>query len=285
MQEVVRAEILKLLDNEIICPISDSQWVSPVHIVPKKAGFTMEENDKKELVQTHLPMKIQVCIDYRKLNVATCKDHFSLLFIDQMLERLVEQEYYCFLDGYSGYNQILIAPEDQEKTTFTCPFGTFAYRRMPFRLCNAPATFQHCMLSLFSDMVERFLEIFIDDFSIYVDSFDQCLHRLKLVLQRCTEKNLTVNWKKCHFMLKHGIVLGHEISSRGIEVEKSKVEVIAKFPEPKCLEDIRSFLGHAGFYRRFIKEFSKIAGPLTNLLRKDVPFHFDDGCLQAWEDL
>ena len=141
---------------------------------------------------------------------------------------------------------------------------------------NAPAMFQHYMLSLFSDMVERFLEIFMADFLIYGDSLNQCLHHLKLVLQRCMEKNLTLNWKKYHFMIKHGIVLGHEISSRGIEVDKSKVEVIAKLPEPKCLKDIRSFLGHAGFYRRFIKEFNKIARPLTNLLGKDVPFHFDD---------
>jgi len=172
MQKAVRAEIVKLLDNEIIYPISGSQWISPVHAMPKKAGFTVVERDKKELVQTRLPMKIRVCIDYQKLNAATSKDHFPFPFIDQMLERLAGHEYYCFLVGYSGYNQILIAPEDQEKTTFTCPFGTFAYRRMPFGLCNAPAMFQHCMLSLFSDMVKKFLEIFMDDFSVNDDSFD-----------------------------------------------------------------------------------------------------------------
>ena len=116
----------------------------------------MVKNDKKELVQTRLPMKIRVCIDYQKLNAATCKDHFPLPFIGQMLERLAGHEYYCFLDGYSGYNQIPIAPEDQEKTTFTCSFGTFAYRRMPFGLYNTPATFQRYMLSLFSDMVKNF---------------------------------------------------------------------------------------------------------------------------------
>jgi len=159
----------------------------------QKVGFTVVENDKKELVQTRIPMKIRVCIDYRKVNSATCKHHFPLPFIDQMLERLVGHEYYCFLDEYSGYNQILIAPEDQEKTTFTCPFGVFAYCRMPFGLYNAPAMFQHCMLSFFSDMVERFLEIFMDDFSIYGNSFNQCLHHLKLVLQRCMKKNLTLN--------------------------------------------------------------------------------------------
>ena len=115
MQEVVRTEILKLLDNRIIYPISDSQWVNSIHVVPKKAGFTVVENDKKELVQTHLPIKIRVCIDYRKLNAATCKDHFSSLFIDQTLERLTGYRYYCYLDGYLGYNQIPITPEDQEK--------------------------------------------------------------------------------------------------------------------------------------------------------------------------
>jgi len=145
--------------------------------------------------------------------------------------------------------------------------------------------FQRCTLSLFSDMVEKFLEIFMDDFSIYGDSFDQCQHHLKLVLQRYMEKNLTLNWEKCHFMVKQGIVLGHEISSRGIEVDRSKVEVIAKLPEPKNLKYIRSFPAHAGFYRRFIKKFSKIARPLINLLGKDVPFSFDKECLQAWEEL
>jgi len=151
------------------------------------------ENEQKELVQTRLPTKVCVCIDYRKLNAATRKDHFPLPFINQMLEQLAGHEYYCFLDGYSGYNQIPIAIEDQEKITFTCPFETVAYQRMPFGLCNAPATFQQCMLSLFSDMVECFLEIFMDDFSIYGDSCDQCLHHLELVLQRCKEKNLTLN--------------------------------------------------------------------------------------------
>ena len=116
-----------------------------------------------------------MCIDYRKLNAVTHKDHFPLSFIDQILERLAGHEYYSFLDGYSGYNQVAIFPEDQEKTTFTCPFGTFAYRRMPFGLCNAPATFQRCMLAIFSDMVEKYLEVFMDDFSVFGSSFDETL--------------------------------------------------------------------------------------------------------------
>ncbi|KAH9685896.1 hypothetical protein KPL70_014155 [Citrus sinensis] len=237
MKEVVRIEVLKLLDAGIIYPISDSSWVSPVQVVPKKSGVIVVTNADNELIPTRVTTGWRVCIDYRKLNSVTRKDYFPLPFIDQMLDRLAGHEFYCFLDGYSGYNQIPIAPKDQEKTTFTCPFGTFAYRRMPFGLCNAPATFQRCMLSIFSDMVERFLEVFMDDFSVFGDSFDQCLHHLTLVLQRCIEKNLILNWEKCHFMVKQGIVLGHIISSKGIEVDKAKVDLISNLPPPKTIRE------------------------------------------------
>jgi hypothetical protein len=125
----------------------------------------------------------------------TRKDHFPLPFMDQILERVAGHEFYCFLDGYSDYNQIEIALEDQEKTIFTCPIGIFTYRKMPFGLCNAPATFQRCMLSISSDMVERFLEIFMDDFSVFGDSFDDSLINLEKVLSSCEEKNLVLNGK------------------------------------------------------------------------------------------
>ena len=145
------------------------------------------------MVPTRTVTGWRMCIDYRRLNTATRKDHFPLPFIDQMLERLAGHNYYCFLDGYSGYNQITIDPQDQEKTTFTCPSGVFAYRRMPFGLCNAPVTFQRCMLSIFSDMVKKFLEVFMDDFSVFGDSFSSCLDHLALVLKRCQETNLVLN--------------------------------------------------------------------------------------------
>jgi hypothetical protein len=281
MQEVVRAEVIKLLDVGIIYPISDSKWVSPIHVVPKQAGLTVVKNKDDELVPTRVQSGWRVCIDYRKLNAATRKDHFPLPFIDQMVERLAGHEYYCFLDGYFGYNQVLVDPEDQEKTTFTYPFGMFAYRRMPFGLCNAPATFQRCMISIFFDMVERFLEIFMDDFLVFDSSFDKCLHRFTLVLVRCKEKSLVLNWEKCHFMVKQGIVLGHVISQRGIEVDKAKVDLISNLPPPRTVKDVCSFLGHAGFYRRFIKDFSKIARPMCKLLVKETPFIFDE-CKQAF---
>ncbi|RVW58141.1 Retrovirus-related Pol polyprotein from transposon 17.6 [Vitis vinifera] len=235
LQEVVRTEVLKLLQG-IIYPISDSPWVSPTQVVPKKSGITVVQNEKgKKLL------------------------HASL----QVLERVSGHPFYCFLDGYSGYFQIEIDVEDQEKTTFTCPFGTYAYRRMPFGLCNAPATFQRCMLSIFSDMVERIMEVFMDDITIYGGTFEECLVNLEAVLKRCIEKDLVLNWEKCHFMVHQGIVLGHIISEKGIEVDKAKVELIAKLPSPTTVKGVRQFLGHAGFYRRCQKSFDQLKQFLT----------------------
>ena len=127
----------------------------------------------------------RIYIDYRKLNKATRKDHFPLPFLDQMLNRLAGHEYYYFLDGYSGYNQITISPKDQEETTFTCPYGTFAFRRMLFGLCNTSGTFQHCMMAIFSNMVEKTIEVFIDDFSVLGKYFDNCLEDMRQALIRC----------------------------------------------------------------------------------------------------
>ncbi|CAA7018902.1 unnamed protein product [Microthlaspi erraticum] len=231
LKEVVKKEILKLLDAGIIYPISDSTWISPVHCVPKKGGITVIKNDKEELIPT------RTIVGHR-----------------MYVRKIGKPPFYCFLDGYSGFFQIPIHPNDQEKTTFTCPYGTFAYRRMPFGLCNAPATFQRCMTSIFSDLIEEMVEVFMDDFSVYGASFSSCLSNLCRVLQRCEETNLVLNWEKCHFML----------------------------PVPKTVKDIRSFLGHAGFYRRFIKDFSKIARPLTRLLCKETDFEFDEECHKSW---
>ncbi|GJR79148.1 reverse transcriptase domain-containing protein [Tanacetum coccineum] len=159
----------------------------------KEGGITVVTNENDELVPTRTITGWRVCIDYRKLNEATAKDHFPLPFMDQMLERLAGNKYFCFLDGFSGYFQIPIDPNDQEKTTFTCPFGTYAYRRMPFGLCNAPATFQRCMLAIFHDMIEESVEVFMDDFSVFGNSFDTCLNNLDKMLQHCKEAHLVLN--------------------------------------------------------------------------------------------
>ena len=145
---------------------------------------------------------------------------------------------------------------------------------MIFDLCNAPTTSQRCMMAILFYMAENFIAIFMDNFSVFGSSYDHCFNNLNMVLQRCEETNLVLNWKKCHFMVKEGIVLGHKISPNGIEVDRAKVEIIEKLPSPISIKDIRSFLGHVGFYRKFIKDFSKISKPLSNLFIKDVPFVF-----------
>nr|GEV43120.1 reverse transcriptase domain-containing protein [Tanacetum cinerariifolium] len=187
--------------------------------------------------------------------------------------------------GHAGYLQISIDPQDQKKTTFTCPYGTFAYRRMPFGLCNAPGTFQRCMMAIFHDMIEKTMEAFMYDFLVFGDSFSSCLTNLDKMLKRCEETNLVLDWEKCHFMCREGIVLGHKISKSGIEVDIPKVDVIAKLPHPTTVKGVRSFLGHAGFYRLFIQDFSKIARPMTHLLEKETPFVFSKECVDAFNTL
>ncbi|GJV31744.1 reverse transcriptase domain-containing protein [Tanacetum coccineum] len=204
MQEVVKKEIVKLLDTGIIYPITDSPWVSPIHCVPKKGGITVVTNENDELVLTKTVTGWRVCIDYRKLNEATAKDHFPLPFMDQM--------------------------------------------RMPFGLCNAPATFQRCMLAIFHDMIEESVEVFMDDFSVFGNSFDKCLNNLDKMLQRCKDAHIVLNWEKCHFMVIAGIVHRHKVSNAGLEVVKSKIDVISKIPPPTNIKGVRSFLGHAGIY-------------------------------------
>ncbi|GJV69178.1 reverse transcriptase domain-containing protein [Tanacetum coccineum] len=191
-----------------------------------------------------------------------------------MLERLAGNEYYCFLDGFSRYFQIPIDPLDQEKTTCTYPYRTFAYHCMPFGLCNAPGTFQRCMVAIFHDMIEKTMEVFMDDFLVFGDSFSSCLSHLDKMLQRCEDTNLVLNWEKCHFMVKEGIVLGHKISKTRIEVDKAKVDVIAKLPHPTTVKG-----------RGVSRDFSKIARPMTHLLEKETPFIFSKECIEAFETL
>nr|GEV96624.1 DNA-directed DNA polymerase [Tanacetum cinerariifolium]GEW54639.1 DNA-directed DNA polymerase [Tanacetum cinerariifolium] len=189
-----------LMEDDFKPTVQHQRRVSPVHCVHKKCGMTVIENEDNELIPTSLVTGWRVCIDYRKLNDATRKDHFPLPFMDQMLERLAINEFYCSLDRFFGYCHILIDSQDQENTTFTCPYGTFDYQRMPFGLCNAPSTFQRCMMAIFHDMIEETME------------------------------------EKCHFMVKEGIVLGHKISKSSIEVDIAKVDVLAKLPHPTSVK-------------------------------------------------
>nr|GEZ98865.1 reverse transcriptase domain-containing protein [Tanacetum cinerariifolium] len=285
VQEVLRFSEIPKSSNPT--PTSDPiiSSSSPSFTPFEGSGMTVVENEDNELIPTRLVTGWRVCIDYRNLNDATRKDHFPLPFMDQMLKHLARNELYCFLDGFSGYFQILIDPRDQKNTNFTCPYGTFAYRRMPFSLCNALATFQRCMMAIFNDMIKKTMEVFMDDFSIFGDSFSSFLSYLDKMLKRCEDTNLVLNWEKCHFMVKEGIVLGHKISKSGIEVDRAKVDVIAKLPHLTSVKGVRSFLGHTGFYRRFIQDFSTIARPMTHLLEKETPFIFSKECIESFNTL
>ncbi|RVW22512.1 Retrovirus-related Pol polyprotein from transposon 17.6 [Vitis vinifera] len=240
---VVRGEVLKLLQARIIYPISDSLRVSPTQVVPKKSEITVIKNEKGDEVSTRLASGRRLCIDYRRLNSVTRKDHFPLPFMDQVLERVSGHPFYCFWMVTRMYANHL------------------------------------------SDMVERIMEVFMDDITIYGGSYKECLLHLEAVFQRCIEKDLVLNWEKCHFMVQQGIVLGHIISKNGIGVDKANVELIVKLPPPTNIKGIRQFLGHAGFYRRFIKDFSKISKPLCELLVKDAKFVWDEKCQKSFEEL
>nr|GEY48814.1 reverse transcriptase domain-containing protein [Tanacetum cinerariifolium] len=170
-----------------------------------------------------------------------------------MLERLVGNEYYCFLDGFLGYIQIPIDPKDQEKTTFTCPYRTFTYRRMPFGLCNAPGKFKRCMMAIFHDMIEKTMEVFMDDFLVFRNLFKTCLSYLDKMLKRCEDINLCLNWEKIHFMVKEGIVLGYKISKNGIEVDKAKVDVIAKLPHPTTIKGNKYILVAVDYLSKWVE--------------------------------
>ncbi|GJR53506.1 hypothetical protein Tco_1404027 [Tanacetum coccineum] len=203
MKEVVKKEIIKLLNTSIIYPIEDSPWLSLIHCVPKKGGVTVVTNEKNKLVPTSTITGWRVCIDYQKLNEATRKDHFPLPFMDQMLEKLAD---------------------DQEKTTFTCPYGTNAYNSMPFGLCNAPATFQRCMIAIFKTCLKPPWK-FSWMISYIWRFFDSCLLNLEQMLTRCKQAHLVLNWEKCYFMMMEGIVLGHKVSSAELEADKAKINI------------------------------------------------------------
>eukprot|EP00253_Pinus_taeda_P028738 PITA_28738 len=266
LKEIVKAELQKLLDVNFIYPISDSKWVSPLVVVPKKNG------------------KWRICMDYRELNKATQKDHFPLPFIDQVLDTLAGKNFFSFLDGFSGYNQIQIAPEDKDKTTFTCPWGMFAYRVLPFGLCNAPATFQRAVLNIFADLINDRLEVYMDEFTPYGEDFDPAPDTLEKVLQRCIATRLCLSHEKCYMMMTEGLILGHYISAAGIQVDPTKIQILLLIPTPTTQTEVRSFLGFFGYYRRFIEHYSRIVAPLY-ALTGNVDFLWTEKCNQDFKEL
>ncbi|RDX87556.1 Retrovirus-related Pol polyprotein from transposon opus, partial [Mucuna pruriens] len=231
--------------NLAILDVVTKEWVSHVQVVLKKFGIVVVRNQNSELFQ------LEFKIVGEKLNQATCKDHFLLPFIDQVLERLIN----------------IRAPS----FAHLAPLPTLGYRLA----CVTPQ----------APSKESCMEVFIDDFTVYNLSFDACWESLSRVLDRCIETNLVLNFEKCHFMVTKGIVLGHLVSNSGVEVNKAKINIISSLSHPTFVRKVHSFLGHVGFCRRFIQNFSTIALPLSKLLQQDVDFIFDKPCIEAFQEL
>ena len=211
------------------------------------------------------------------MNAVTKKDYFLLPFTDSILDAVAGYESYSFLDGFSGYNQVKIAKEDQLKTTFTTDWGTYAYTVMPFGLCNAPATFQWVMTQAFQKYLRISMEIFLDDFCTF-SSRKEHLDWLGKCLDQCDQFGISLNSEKCTFGVPSGKLLGHIVSKAGIATDPDKVKKIANLPRPDTVFGVRGFVGHVSYYRRFIKSFAVICQPLTQLLKKPPA----DGSSPVW---
>ncbi|KAM0735103.1 Retrovirus-related Pol polyprotein from transposon 17.6 [Formica fusca] len=260
-----------MLKNGII-RTSASQWNAPLLMVPKKADASGKS-------------KLRVVVDFRKLNDLTIGDSFPLPNITEILDQLGNAKYFTTLDLASGYHQIPMAEQDEQKTAFSTPYGHYEFNRMPFGLKNAPATFQRLMNSILTGMQGLKCLVYLDDIVIYGASLEDHNKRLKEVLQRPRENNLKLQPDKCEFLRKEVIYLGHIISENGISPDPSKLTAIKEFPTPKKVKDIQSFIGLAGYYRKFIEDFSKIAKPLTKLTKKTEKFEWTMEQQNAFEIL
>ena len=260
----IKEEIDKLLEAEFIYEIEHTEWVSPIVIVPKKNG------------------KLRVCVNLKKVNAATIRDHYPLPITDHVLERVAGKKAYSFLDGFSGYNQVSIDPKDQHKTAFATEWGVFAYRVMPFGLTNAPATFQRLMSHAFKEYLRLFLEIFMDDLCVHSVDREEHIRHLELVFQKCRVYRICLNPDKCKFMVRQGKILGHIVSRNGISTDAEKIAAIVKLPRPHNAKGVQVFMGHCGYYRRFIYLYAEIARPMYALL---VVFEWTEDCENAYEKL
>uniref|UniRef100_A0A3B3H9D6 Gypsy retrotransposon integrase-like protein 1 n=1 Tax=Oryzias latipes TaxID=8090 RepID=A0A3B3H9D6_ORYLA len=265
--EEVKAHITQLLQQGIISE-SSSPYSSPLVIVHKKDG------------------SLRLCVDYRQLNANTRKDAFPLPRIDESLDALHGAKWFSTLDLASGYHQVGMAEKDRCKTAFCTPFGLFEFTRMPFGLCNAPGTFQRLMERLFGDQRYQSLLLYLDDIIIFSSSFEQHLERLDLVFSRLKQYNLKVRLQKCSFLKSEVAYLGHLVSAAGVATDPDKIKAVVEWKRPSCLKDLKSFLGFASFYRRFVKNFAKMAAPLhalASLLSTSKGGRPTNGFQQLWD--
>jgi len=256
----MKEEVDKLNKAKFIRVVLYPQWVANIVPVMKKDG------------------KVRICIDFRDLNWACPKDDFPLPHIDVLIDNTAGYETLSFMDGFSGYNQIKLAEEDQEKTSFTTPWGTYFYVVMPFGLKNVGATYQRAMMAIFHDMMHIDLEVYVDDLLVKSKTKAEHAKVLARVLERSREYQLKMNPKKCVFGVSSGKLLGFIVSKRRIEIDPNKAKAIREMPSPKNLKELRRLIGRLQFIRRFVSQHSQRCKPFYELTKPGVKFDWDDKC-------
>lgn len=253
--KAVKEELDKLLRVGFIYPVEKVSWLSPIVVVPKKNG------------------KLRICVDYRKLNAVTETDPFPLPFQDTLLDAVAGHQMYSFLDGLSGYNQILMSPEDRDKIAFVTEWGVYASNVMTFGLKNAPPTFQKWVQEVFAPFLTTFMRVFLDDFSVFGRMVEHLSH-LRMCFEKCRMARLSLNPAKCAFAVRRGILLGHIISEEGMQVDPRKVEVIQNAKSPKNIKELGRFIGQIKWHNKFLRYLSHVCVPLTKLTKKEVKFEW-----------
>ena len=264
--DFIKEEIERMLENGIIRE-STSSWASPIVVVKKKNN------------------KLRFCVDYRKVNACTEQDKYPLPLIADIFDSLEGSKYFSSLDLASGYWQMEVAEEDKKKTAFISKHGLYEFNRMPFGLTNAPASFQRLMNKVLKNENGKFVVVYLDDINIYSKSFEEHLEHLEIVFSRLRQAGLKLGKDKCSFAKTQLEFLGHIVRRDGLHPDPKKVEKVRDWPTPKTVKEIRSFLGLASYYRRFMKDFSKIAKPMYKLIRKDEEFNWGKEQEEAFNKL
>jgi hypothetical protein len=267
LEPTVKKELNKLLTAKIIFPVRHMQWVSNLVPVRKKSG------------------EIRLCVDFRNLNRASDKDNYPVPPMEQILQQVSGSERLSLLDGFSGYNQVLMSPSDQLKTTFRTPWGTYAYRKMPFGLINVGATFQREMDIDFHGLINQSVMVYLDDVTVFSKNKKDHLSHLRVVLERCRKFDISLNPKKSVFVVEQGKLLGFIVSKDGMIIDPERTQAIAKLPPPSSKKSMQSFLGKINFVRRFVPSFSEMVRPLQNLIKKDVLYRWGPQESQAFDSI
>ena len=264
--EELKKQLKELQEKGFIRP-SSSPWGAPVIFVDKKDGSQ------------------RMCVDYRSLNEVTIKNKYPLPRIDDLFDQLRGAHVFSKIDLRSGYHQLKIRNSDIPKTAFTTRYGLYEYTVMSFGLTNAPAYFMYLMNKVFMEFLDKFVVVFIDDILIFSKTEEEHAEHIRMVLQKLREHKLYAKRSKCEFWLKEVSFLGHVVSNGGIAVDPGKVQDVLNWKPPTTVSEIRSFLGLAGYYRRFIEGFSKLAKPMTALLEKNAKYVWSDKCQANFEEL